>query len=355
MYQHPRYHCAMRILTAALVASLSFAASAQQPAVFPGAEWAHTTPTAAGWNLDRMAKVAAYIKELPATSVMLIQHGLIVTEGGDTAARTELHSCRKSFLSALIGNAVARGQMHLDDTLASLNIDDNPPSLTPQEKQATVQMLLEARSGVYHATEYETKGMAEKRPERGSHAPGTFWYYNNWDFNTLGAIYEKAVGRSIFESLAGEIATPIGMQDFRAKDGYYVRGKESRFPAYPMRMSARDFARFALLYLHGGNWAGKQIVPAAWVAESITPHSDAESGGYGYLWWTGDSLTPGHHPEYVFPRGSFWLEGHLGQYAIVVPSLDLIVVVRVDSNRTKGEIHKREMARLVRLVVEAAS
>jgi CubicO group peptidase (beta-lactamase class C family) len=356
-----RYDDAMKRLPAlilALAACLSVAASAQTAspapsAVFPGTEWAHTNPAAAGWDLDRMQRVDAYAKEIGATAVMLIQHGLVVSQGGDVAARTELHSCRKSFLSALIGNAVARNQIRLDNTLDSLGIDDNPPSLTLEEKQATVRMLIEARSGIYHPSLYETTGMAERRPERGSHAPGTFWYYNNWDFNTLGSIYEKAVGRSIFESLEQEIASPIGMQDFRAKDGRYVLGPESRFPAYPMRMSARDFARFALLYLRGGNWAGTQVVPAQWVAESTHPWSDAESGGYGYLWWTGNSATPGHHPEHVFPPGSFWLEGHLGQYAVIVPSHDLIVVVRVEGDHPKKAVHKGEMAKLVRLVVEA--
>jgi len=57
-----------------------------------------------------------------------------------------------------------------------------------------VRMLLEARSGVYHAALYETPAMAKQRPARGSHEPGTFWYYNNWDFNALGTIYEHATG-----------------------------------------------------------------------------------------------------------------------------------------------------------------
>jgi Beta-lactamase len=134
------------------------------------------------------------------------------------------------------------------------------------------------------------------------------------------------------------------MQDFRAKDGRYIRGPESRFPAYPMQMSARDFARFAFLYLHGGNWAGTQVVPAAWVAESTHPWSNTESGGYGYLWWTGDSASAKHHPQYVFPAGSFWLEGHLGQYAVVVPSHDLIVVVRVAGDKPSKQVHKGDMA-----------
>jgi CubicO group peptidase (beta-lactamase class C family) len=216
-------------------------------------------------------------------------------------------------------------------------------------------MLLEARSGVYHHAAYETTSMAENRPARGSHAPGTFWYYNNWDFNALGAIYEQATGKSIFDNFETQIGAPIGMQDFRVKDGHYIHDPASQFAAYGFRMSARDFARFALLYLHHGNWNGTQIVPAVWVAESTHPYSDTGSGGYGYLWWTGDSATAKNRPVSPFPPGSFWLEGHLGQFAVVVPSLDLIVVTRVDSNVTKMKVSKAQVSELVRDVVAAAS
>jgi CubicO group peptidase (beta-lactamase class C family) len=177
----------------------------------------------------------------------------------------------------------------LDASLARLGIDDVPPALTEVEKQATVRQLLEARSGVYHPALYETEGMARRRPVRGSHAPGTFWYYNNWDFNTLGTIYERAVGKSIFAAFADEIAAKLEMQDYRLQDGRYVRGDDvSLYPAYPFHMSARDLARFGLLYARGGMWQGQQIVPAAWVRESTTAHSQTYIGsGYGYLWWTG--------------------------------------------------------------------
>jgi CubicO group peptidase (beta-lactamase class C family) len=337
-----------------LALTLTLPLAAQSP-TFPGADWTQTTPAAANWNPQRTQQVNDYLKEIGVTSFMLIQHGLVVEQGGDVTHRSELHSCRKSFLSALIGNAVARNQIHLDDTLATLNIDDLPPSLTPAEKQATVRMLLQARSGIYHHAAYETKGMAAKRPDRGSHAPGTFWYYNNWDFNALGHIYEQAVGHSIFESFTTEFATPIGMQDFRTKDGHYITDPSSNFPAYAFRMSARDFARFAFLFLHHGNWNGTQLVPAAWVAESTHPYSDTPSGGYAYLWWTGDSATPHHQPEFPFPPGSFWLEGHLGQFAVVIPSLDLIVVTRVDSDQTKSVVTKPQISHLVQLVVAASS
>jgi CubicO group peptidase (beta-lactamase class C family) len=65
---------------------------------------------------------------------------------------------------------------------------------------------------------YETSAMARARPKRGSHAPGTFWYYNNWDFNALGTIYEHATGSGIYDALDRQIARPIGMQEYRPSD-----------------------------------------------------------------------------------------------------------------------------------------
>ncbi|HLB91175.1 MAG TPA: serine hydrolase [Terriglobales bacterium] len=340
-------------MTALLLLGLAIAANSQSSAV-PGAEWKQlAAPEQAGWSAKQLKKIHEYVGEMGSTSAMIVQHGVVVAAWGDVAHRSNLHSCRKSLLNSLIGIAVAEGKINLDDTLDKLGIDDNKPSLTAVEKQATVRDLLEARSGVYHPAAYETKGMAEQRPQRGSHAPGTFWYYNNWDFNTLGYIYETATGTKIFEAFYREIAQPVGMQDFRPSDGHYVTSADSRFPAYLFDMSARDFARFALLYLHAGKWNNTQVVPEDWVKASTHPYSDSESGGYGYLWWTGDSAsaTPQKIP---FPKGSFWAEGHLGQYAVVVPSLDLIIVNRVDGDITKREVHKRQMSELVQKVVAAA-
>jgi CubicO group peptidase (beta-lactamase class C family) len=333
----------------------SAATGASGPASsLPGAQWMGLkSPEEAGWQKKRLDRIHDYVEEIGSTSAMIVQHGVVVAAWGDIAHRSNLHSCRKSLLSALIGIAVSQGKINPDDTLAKLGIDDKKPSLTEVEKQATVRQLLEARSGVYHPTVYETRGMEEKKPERGSHAPGTFWYYNNWDFNALGSIYEQATGTKIFDAFYRQIAQPVGMQDFTPSDGHYVTGGDTRFPAYLFDMSARDFARFGLLYLHHGRWNGVQVVPEGWVAESTRPYSDTESGGYGYLWWTGNSAS-GSRQEIEFPKGSFWAEGHLGQYAVVVPSLDLVIVNRVDGDETKRTVGKREMARLVQMVVEAA-
>lgn len=324
----------------------SVAYSAQSP--FPGVEWTHVAPAAAGWDGERLNTTIRYAKEHGSTSGMIVQHGLVVAEWGNVSRKSNLHSARKSLLSALIGIAVSRGQIHLDETLAQLGIDDDEPSLTPMEKSATVRELLEARSGVYHPTVYETIGMEEKKPPRYSHAPGTFWYYNNWDFNTAGYIYEKATGQSLFDALKTEIADPIGMQDYRPSDGHYVSGGlATRYPAYPIQMSARDLARFALLYLHNGRWRDQQIVPAEWVKESTRSYSNTPTGGYGYMWWTSVPAEGPAGPNVKLHRETWWADGYLGQYAVVVPSLDLVVVNLVDSRLTSKHMGQSQMEHLV--------
>jgi CubicO group peptidase (beta-lactamase class C family) len=293
---------------------------------FPANSWEHVEPEAAGWSKDKLAKAEAWSQSIGSTAVMIVQHGAVVAEWGDTAKRTPLASVRKSLLSALIGNAVERGEMDLTQPIGALGIDDNEPSLTTEEKSASVRDLLTARSGIYHAALYESKGMAAGRPARFSHKPGTFWHYNNWDFNAVGAIYEHAVRSSIFDAFEREIARPIGMQDYSPSDGRYVTGAASVYPAYPINMSARDLARFALLYLRKGRWEDRQVVPAHWVGESTQAYSYSEAGsGYGYMWWIGPRTV---QPTVHLPENSFFAAGAGGQYAFVIPEYDMIVVRR---------------------------
>jgi CubicO group peptidase (beta-lactamase class C family) len=327
--------------------------SVQAEGGFPGAEWDYVKPAESGWSEAGLAQARAFSNQIRSSAVIIVQHGKVVAEWADITKPTELASVRKSLLSALIGVAVSERLINLDSTLRELGIDDNPPELTEIEKGATVRELLQARSGVYHSALYETPGMARARPPRGSHAPGTFWYYNNWDFNALGTIYEHATGADIFGAFYRTIARPIGMQDYRPTDGSYVRGAASIHAAYPIRMSARDLARFALLYLNNGNWAGRQIVPQQWVQESTRAYSRSASGqGYGYLWWT-DFLGGAIAPTVTLPEGSFSAEGAGGQIALVVPKLDLVVVHRVDRDLNLPQPSARSLARLFWLILKA--
>ena len=115
---------------------------------FPEAAFETTTPEAAGWSAEKITEARAWSQQFaPTAAVMIIQHGKIVAEWGDTAIKSNLHSVRKSLLSALIGIAVDEHKIDLGATMGSLGVDDNEPSLTPEEKTATVADLLKARSG----------------------------------------------------------------------------------------------------------------------------------------------------------------------------------------------------------------
>jgi CubicO group peptidase (beta-lactamase class C family) len=315
-----------------------------------GTDLKHVSPAQVGWSEAGLRDAQDWSREIHATAVIVLHHDAVVAEWGDTVKRTELASVRKSLLSALIGIGAGEKKISLDSTLAQLAIDDTSPSLTDVEKQATVRMLLEARSGVYHSALYETADMAAERPKRGSHDPGTFWYYNNWDFNALGTIYEQAVGTSLYDAFDRQIARPIGMQDYRPQDGTYVTGAASVHRAYPIRMSARDLARFALLYLHDGAWEGRQIVPAEWVRDSTRSYSIASHGlGYGFLWWTAGAASA----HGVLPEGSFFAWGSGGQFAFVIPAYDMVIVSRVDRDQKLPAPHIRDVARLLHLIFKA--
>jgi CubicO group peptidase (beta-lactamase class C family) len=320
---------------------------------FPGKSWETIDrPETVGWSSRKLARAKAYADYLDTAAVMVIVDGRELCRWGDVSAKFMMHSIRKSLLSALYGIAIKDGAVRLDKTLADLGIDDTAPVLTPAEKQATVRDLLRSRSGVYHPAALETPDMALARPPRDSHPPGSYWFYNNWDFNTLGTIFEKESGKKIFDTFKVRIAEPVQMEDFLVSDGEYQLGPESRHPGYPLRMSTRDLARFGLLYLRKGAWDDRgQLIPKEWVEESTRSHSDAGSSGYGYMWWV--TTEEKSLPRVSLPNGSFWAWGTRGHYLVVVPALDLVVVHRVNSDVPGRDVSAKEFGRLLRLILDA--
>lgn len=257
------------------------------------------------------------------------QNGALRFSHGPQDYRYLCHSIRKSFLAALIGIEVEAGRIDLSATLQSLGIDDNE-GLSPVELQASVYDLLCARSGVYHPAGYETEWMRLIKEKRHSHAPGTFWCYNNWDFNALGTIYVQATGHSVAEGFARCLAGPLGMEDFSLADTWLETFTESRHPAYPFRMTSRDLHRFLQLFLQGGLWEGKRLLPEGWTDLCTLRNSEAgPQGAYGYMWWLereGCGL-----PHVVLPKGSYYALGAGGHYALVMPERQAIVVHRADT------------------------
>ncbi len=254
------------LITAGVLAACAFcfpAMAADPTLIYPGKTWRMSkNPELLGWSMKKLTAAKAYSKQIGSAAVMIVENGMVVDSWGEIERKYQLHSMRKPLISALIGIHTAKGRIDLSKTMTELGIDDNKPSLTRIEKQATIADLIKARSGIYHPALGEAPGMKAMRPERHSHLPGTFYYYNNWDFNAIGTIFEQETGANIFEEFSRRIATPLQMKDFKVNDGWYNTGPESIHPYYGFRMSARDLARFGLLYLRKGRWKNKQIYRA---------------------------------------------------------------------------------------------
>lgn len=331
---------------------LSACALAAKPS-YPGQTWQKvTTPEAVGWSSAKLKLAQEYSESIGSKAVMIIVNGEILAEWGDTTRKIEVRSIMKPFMNALYGIAVQEGKINIQSTLAELNIDDKPP-LTYGEKQARIVDLLKARSGVYHLSGADTPAMREGMPERGSHPQDTFWYYHNWDFCALGGIYEQTTQSSLFADFDRLIAKPLGMEDFTLTDtGTYLGSSESVFPWHSFRLSARDLARFGLLYLRQGQWQGTQIIPQAWIAESIKPYSDASDwgrGGYGMLWWV--ALNGRLFPNVEISGNAFAGTGRAGDYLVIIPDLDLVVVHRTDP--PMSAVGDEQFGALLKLILDA--
>lgn len=167
----------------------------------------------AAWSVAGLEAVREFTDSIGTAAFLLVSNGTVVASWGDVSRPLRAHSIRKSLLSALIGVALERGELDLDTTLDGLGINDRE-LLTDLERSATTLQLLQSRSGVYHPAASETAEARSTRPRRGSHAPGSHWYYNNWDFNALGTIYASARGQTVGDAFRDWIARPLGMQDY---------------------------------------------------------------------------------------------------------------------------------------------
>lgn len=323
---------------------------------YPGKAWeVVASPEELGLSKVKLEKAKAFSKTLDTDAVMVIVGGKVAYQWGDVDKKINTHSVRKSVISAVYGKYVLDGTINMDATLADLRIDD-VEGLSKEEKKATVRDLLKSRSGVYHPALYETAAMKRRKPERHSHKAGTFWYYNNWDFNALGTIFEQLTKKSFFNAFYEDIARPTGMQDYKPSDGNDFSGKASMHNAYPFHVTARDLARFGWLMLNDGRWDGVQIIDSAWVKESTHSYSKTTNKrlGYGYLWWIADDRT-NDAPEVrtKVPDGSFSARGAKGQYLWVIPEYNMVIVHRVNSDIRGRSVSGADWYTLQEMILDA--
>jgi CubicO group peptidase (beta-lactamase class C family) len=298
--------------------------------VYPGNEWETiANPEDVGYSAEILEKVHKYADAIETTGLVVVVGGRVLVQYGDVEQLSYLASVRKSILAMLYGNYVADGTIDLNWTLEDLGMDD-VQGLLPIEKQATVEHLITARSGVYHPASNAGDNTADA-PERGTQRPGQYLLYNNWDFNAAGAAFELMTGKNIYDALQSDLAEPIGMQDFdRERQRKSGNTERSQNQAYHMWLSTRDMARIGYLMLREGRWEDKQVIPVWWarrivsvvtpVEEMNPPYLRYRGFGYGYMWWVWDG-------ERVYPAlaGGYSGRGAYGQYITVLPALDMVI------------------------------
>lgn len=291
----------------------------------------------AGFSVAELESARKYADSVRSGAVMVVYRGNVVAAWGDVSRKFRLHSVRKSLVSALYGIAISRGKIDLDASLAQVGINDRQP-LTPTERSARIRHLLSATSGVYLPAAYAGTDQDAERPKRGAHAPGTYWFYNNWDFNVAGVIYEKLTDEDLYDSFLRRVARPIGMQDYAVTDGFRVlEPSGSVHPAHTFRMSTRDLARFGQLYLQGGRWNGREVIPASWVRASTSPIVETRPGqGYGYMWWTYAADTAAQRRPAISRRDLYQARGTGGQVMFVIPAEEMVIVMRGDTDNGRG-------------------
>jgi len=298
-----------------------------------GVDWT-ALQAASDWSFDRESP------EQVTLSLLVIHKGKIIHEryapGMDVTTKTRTWSTAKSIAVTLFGILADEGRMALDEPLG---FDWLPRAAVPEtdpRAAITLRNVLNMSSGLYTVDngglEYATgSGMAywagassvNGARNRGLiREPGTFWDYENYD--TLLAVYlmKLALGdpQAYLEFPRQALLDKIGMRNtFLSVDrfGDFILSSQ-------VYTNARDLGRLGLLYLNGGTWKGERIISEEWIDFARTPAPASNNRGeqYGGQWW----LVPNNRTD--VPADAYSTAGNRGQFALVVPSHDLVIVRR---------------------------
>ncbi len=288
---------------------------------------------ASNWAFDRPADRQRTL------SLLIVHKGEIIHEryadGVDYLTKTRTWSTAKSIFVTLVGIMVDRGEMALDEPLGIEWLPRVRSDSPDPRDEITLRHVLNMSSGLYpvdNGLEYATgSGLAYWAGASSANGarnralirePGTNWDYENYD-TLLGLLAMKtAIGddRQYLEFPRKELFDKIGMRNTIPgvdRFGNFIFSSQ-------VYMNARDLARFGLLYLNNGVWNGERILSEAWIdfVRNPAPSTSARGGFYGGQWW----LVPEGRTD--VPPDAYYTNGNRGQYMIVVPSHDLVIVRR---------------------------
>lgn len=302
----------------------------------------HADPTAAAAvaNSNALMNLPALLaKQYPTVrSLVLARRGCVEFEyygAGVTAeSRLPVRSVTKSVLSVLVGIALDRGYLRLDQKLSELLPEVMDPSVDPHIREITIRDLLTMTSGFGSAPFGAKAGVPP--PEmwqwilnrKTQYEPGAHFNYDNDGTDLLSVALTRAIRQSSQTFAEQNLFRPLEITNFNwmtDSDGYLIG-------ADTLALTARDMIKIGLLYLQRGRWDDRQIVSSDYVADSTTKHADGGApvrAAYGYLWWLTQTRTG---------LDAFFAAGTGSQLIYVVPKLDLVIAMASSSNITGGSM-----------------
>jgi CubicO group peptidase (beta-lactamase class C family) len=324
----------LAILLATLALLSAPLASAQQTTQpWPTRGWATSSPEEQGMSSQRLARLVEFGARNDMDSVLVTRHGRIVLEATyapfRAGLRHHIYSATKSVTSTLVGVALGEGLLDgTDRRVVDLFAGRTIANLDDAKKAITVQHLLDMTSGLawqegLSGPNDSTIAMARTPDWRQfvldqpmAAAPGTRFYYDSGNSHLLSAILSKVTGRSALDYAREKLFGPLGI------DGVLWQADPQGISigGWGLYLQPRDMAKIGYLWLRGGLWEGKQILPAAWIeavrqADVDMRESWASDLRYGRQFW-------------VMPlRDAFMAVGKHRQLIVVMPELDIVAVV----------------------------
>ena len=295
-------------------------------------------------------RLSDWLAETNVTSFLVIRGNDILSEqyyqGTKADDRRISWSMSKSYVSAVFGTAVARGEIgSLDDKVVKYV----PELADSAYKDATLRNVLNMSSGVAFNEDYMDQESDINRMGRAiawgdsmdgfagslktqKSAPGSDRYYVSIDTHVLGMVLRAATGQSFHELFEERLWSKLGA----SHSGYYITDEDNTaFVLGGLNVTTRDYALFGAMFRDGGKWRGEQVIPADWVAASTAKSAPApvmdDPYEYGYQWWV---------PKVA--DGDFYANGIYGQTIYVNPKAN-IVIVKTSSDREFTEPGPRGM------------
>lgn len=256
-------------------------------------------------------------------SLMVVRHGRVIAEGWWTPYAPEqnhvLYSLSKSFTSTAVGFAVAEGKLSIDDEVIKFFPQDAPTDASNNLKAMRVRDLLTMATG--HQDEPPTAPDAVSAKsflaQAVPHLPGTHFKYNTAATFMQSALVQKVTGQTALDYLRPRLFEPLGI----AQPVWDTNFEGISLGGYGLRVTTEDIAKFGQFYLQKGQWNGKQLLPAEWIAMATSkqvsngsnPKSDWNQG-YGFQFWR-------------CRHNAFRGDGAFGQYCVVMPDQDAVIAI----------------------------